>query len=290
MTGGPRYESTTPQLAPVFSWPIVLGFCFLMALAVQTLAKETWSHEEGAHGPLVLCIVVWLLWRNLPSIRKVESTGSPTIVAVSLLLSLAAFILGEAFDFITLGTAGTFGVAATIFYSRFGIQAVVHNRFAFLYLLFALPPPSSWIDRLTFPLKQLVSTAATAILQVFGLPVVHEGVVIYVAQYQLLVEDACSGLNSIIGLLVITFIYIYLARGNSWRQSVFLACLTIPIAITANAIRIIVLILLTYYDGDDVAQGFLHQVAGIFVFLLSLLLIVAIDAAIFGPSSKKFAT
>jgi exosortase len=279
-----------PKQTRAFSWPLVLGFCILAALATQTLARETWSHEEGAHGPLVLCIVAWLLWRNLPSIRMVETTGSLTIVVVSLLLSLAAFILGEAFDFITLGTAGLYGSAVTIFYSRFGTRAVTQNRFAFLYLLFALPPPSSWVDRVTFPLKQLVSVAATWILQLFGLPVVHEGVAIYVAQYQLLVEDACSGLNSIIGLLSITFIYIYLARGSSWRQSLFLASLTIPIAIVANVVRIIVLILLTYYEGDNVAQGFLHQVAGMFVFLLSLVLIVAIDAAVFGYSSRKSAT
>jgi exosortase len=290
MIGGAGPSSVAPNQPGAFSWPLILGFCLLSVLAVQTLAKETWSHEEGAHGPLVICIVAWLLWRNMPSTRKVASPGRPTIIAVALLLSLAAYILGEAFDFITLGTAGVYGVGLTIFYSQFGFRAVTQNKFAFFYLLFALPPPSSWIDRLTFPLKQLVSVTATAMLQLFGLPVVHEGVVIYVAQYQLLVEDACSGLNSIIGLLAITLIYIYLARGSSWRQSLFLASLTIPIAIAANIIRIIVLILLTYYEGDDVAQGFLHQVAGIFVFLLSLLLIMAIDAAIFGPSSRKSAT
>jgi exosortase len=283
-------RSVAPKQTRAFSWPLVLGFCILAVLAFQTLARETWSHEEGAHGPLVLCIVGFLLWRNMPATRKVESPGKPAIVGASMILSLVAYILGEAFDFITLGTAGLYGSAVAIFYSRFGMRAVAQNRFAFLYLLFALPPPSSWVDRVTFPLKQLVSVAATWILQLFGLPVVHEGVVIYVAQYQLLVEDACSGLNSIIGLLSITFIYIYLARGSSWRQSLFLASLAIPIAIAANVARIIVLILLTYYEGDDVAQGFLHQVAGIFVFLLSLLLIMAIDAAIFGPSSRKFAT
>jgi exosortase len=226
----------------------------------------------------------------MPSTKEVESTGRPTIVGVCLTLSLLAYILGEAFDFITLGTAGVYGAALSIFYSRFGVRAIIQNRFAFFYLLFALPPPSSWIDRLTFPLKQLVSVAAAEILQLFGLPVVHEGVVIYVAQYQLLVEDACSGLNSIIGLLAVTLIYIYLARGSFWRQSLLLAALTIPIAIVANVVRIIVLILLTYYEGDYVAQGFLHQIAGIFVFLIALLLIVAIDSLVFGSPSRKIAT
>src|ERR1019366_9550432 len=147
-------------------------------------------------------------------------------------------------------------------------------------------PPASRLDALTFPLKQLVSSAATAILQPFGIPATHEGVIIYVAQYQYLVEDACSGLNSIVGLLAISLFYIYLVRGSSWRYSLFLAALTIPIAIIANIFRIIILILLTISMGDAVAQGFMHFTAGIVVFAIALTLIFSLDSLIFAVSSR----
>jgi exosortase len=262
------------------SWPLALGFAALAVPAAIALSEHTWSSEAGAHGPLVLCTAAWLLWRQSGEIRARGVAGKGWIVAMGTVLSLLLFIIGEAFDVITLEAAGLYGMGVTIFYSCFGWAEIVRNWFIFLYLLFAVPPPRSWLDALTFPLKQFVSSAATALLRPFGIPATHEGVTIYVAQYQYLVEDACSGLNSIVGLLAISLFYIYLARGSSWLYSLFLAALAIPIAIFANVLRIIILILLTEFFGDAVAQGFMHSLAGIFVFAIALLLIFAIDSAL----------
>ena len=261
-----------------FSWPLAAGFCALAIPAIYLLGTQTWSHEEGAHGPLVLCTAAWLLWRQLPEIRRRGVTGQNWLVGIGLAVSLILYIIGQAFDFITLNAAGLYGVGVCIFYALFGAREIVRNWFIFVYLLFAVPPPRSWLDNLTFPLKQFVSSAATAMLQPFGIPVTHEGVIIYVAQYQYLVEDACSGLNSIFGLLAISLFYIYLSRGSSWRYSAFLAALTIPIAIMANILRIVILILLTVFMGDGVAQGFMHFTAGIIVFVIALALIALLDS------------
>jgi exosortase len=262
------------------SWPLLLGAAALAIPTFAILAAGTWSHEEGAHGPLILATAAWLLWLQFPSIRKQGTPGNAWLVAFLIAFSLVFYIAGQAFDLKTLSASGLYGVGVAIFYSKFGFRPIVRNWFIFFYLLFAVPPPRMWIDKITFPLKQFVSTAATGVLQPFGVPVSHEGVVIYVAQYQLLVEDACSGLNSIFGLLAISLFYIYLMRGSSWRYSLFLGLLAIPIAILANVIRIVILILLTYYAGNAVAQGFLHMAAGIVVFATALVLIFAVDAVL----------
>ncbi|HVZ27840.1 MAG TPA: exosortase V [Rhizomicrobium sp.] len=269
------------------SWPLLLGFAALAIPAIGILAEQTWSNEAGAHGPLVLFTGGWLLWRQMPAIRKIAEPGRGWLVAVLIAISLFLYIVGQAFDFTTADAAGLYGVGVAIFYAKFGWRALVGNWFIFFYLLFAVPPPSIWIDSLTFPLKQLVSTLATAMLQPFGVPVVHEGVVIYVAQYQLLVEDACSGLNSLVGLMAISLLYIYLVRGSSWRYSALLAALAVPIAIIANVFRIIILILLTYFAGDAVAQGFLHFAAGIFIFVTALLLVFLLDSALYPLVSRR---
>jgi exosortase len=262
------------------SWPLAIGLAALAVPAAIALSEHTWSSEAGAHGPLVLFTGAWLLWRQSGEIRARGVAGKGWIVAIGTAISLLLFIIGEAFDVITLEAAGLYGMGVTIFYSCFGWAEIVRNWFIFLYLLFAVPPPRSWLDALTFPLKQFVSSAATALLRPFGIPATHEGVTIYVAQYQYLVEDACSGLNSLVGLLAISLFYIYLARGSSWLYSLFLAMLAIPIAILANVLRIIILILLTEFFGDAVAQGFMHSLAGIFVFAVALLLIFGIDSAL----------
>ena len=274
------------------SWPLILGAAALAIPTLLILAANNWSREEGAHGPLVLATAAWLLWLQWPAIRKEGVPGKGWAVALLLGFALLVYVAGQAFDLITLSTAGLYGVGFSIFYSKFGARTIVRNWFIFLYLLFAVPPPRMWLDRLTFPLKQFVSTAATQMLQPLGIPVAHEGVVIYVAQYQLLVEDACAGMNSIFGLLAISLFYIYLMRGGSWWYSLMLGVLSVPIAILANIIRIVILILLTYYAGDDVAQGFLHMVAGVFVFATALVLMFAVDSGlsrILLPSGRRAA-
>jgi exosortase len=271
-------EATFGALAS--SWPLLVGAAAVATPTLLILAANNWSREDGAHGPLILATAAWLLWLQWPAIRKEGVPGQGWLVGLLLGFALLFYVTGQAFDLITLSAAGLYGVGFAIFYSKFGARAIIRNWFIFFYLLFAVPPPRMWLDRLTFPLKQFVSTAATEILQPLGIPVAHEGVVIYVAQYQLLVEDACSGMNSIFGLLAISLFYIYLMRGGSWWYSLILGVLSVPIAILANIIRIVILILLTYYAGDDVAQGFLHMVAGVFVFATALILMFVVDTVL----------
>jgi exosortase len=264
------------------SWPLVIGLAALGVPAALSLSGETWSSDAGAHGPLVIATAVWLLWRERSELQARGHPGNFWIICFALMLALGMYIAGEAFDFITLEALGLYIVALAMFCFLFGAKELARNWFIFVYLLFAVPPPRSWLDMATFPLKQFVSSSAVALLQLCDLPVSHQGVVIYAGQYQFLVEDACSGLNSILGLIAISLLYIYLARRSSWRYAAGLAALTVPVAIVANIIRIILLILLTLWAGDAVAQGFMHFAAGIVLFVIALGLIFLID---FGLSS-----
>jgi exosortase len=133
------------------------------------------------------------------------------------------------------------------------------------------------MDSITQPLKILVSDITTFLLSAAGYPITQVGVTIYIAQYQLLVEDACAGLNSLISLTAIGLFYIYLMHNASWRYSAVLLLLLLPIAIAANVVRVMILVLLTYYAGNEVAQGYLHDFAGIVTFVSALLLIFGID-------------
>ena len=273
------------------TWPLLVA---LAAVTVPTIAKlsgQTWSSESGSQGPLILCTGLWLLWRQLPELREQAVAGSATITGLLLSAALLLFVIGEVTDLVTFQAAGTYGVGVAMFYSSFGGRLLQRNWFPFLYLAFTIPPPSWWIDSATGPLKRFVSAAASDLLHLVGMPVTHDGVTIYVAQYQLLVEDACSGMNSLFGLIAISLFYVYLIRGASWKRSLFTAFLAIPVAIGANILRIIVLILLTYFFGDEIAQGFLHFAAGIFLFSAALLLIFSIDGLVqFGLNKYRGVT
>lgn len=266
------------QLRMSSLWPLALGLAVLAIPTIATLGQQVWSKEEGAHGPIVLATGLWLLWRQRDAMLAAAAPGRDWITVPVMLVCLAVYIFGRAYDYISLEVAALYGLGLALMYACFGVRVMMTNWFPLLYLAFLVPPPGWFMDSLTAPLKLFVSFAATEGLQAVGIPVYREGVTLMIAQYQLLVEDACSGMNSITGLVAISLFYIYLLRNASWRYSLLLVALVIPIAIVANIIRIVTLVLLTYFFGDAVAQGFLHMAAGIFLFVTALLLVFAVDS------------
>lgn len=277
VVGALDVDRRRPTVTVPADWPVWLGFAALLIPTIMRLADQTWSRDFGAYGPIILATGIWLLWRQFGELRKAAQPGSPWITYALLIASIGAYVFGRAYDFMVLEAGGVYGVFLAILHARFGVRAMLGAWFPLLYLAFVIPPPNSVLDDLTSPLKELVSHVATNWLSSWGLPVAREGVTIFVAQYQLLVEDACSGMNSLVGLIAVTLLYIYLMRGSSWVYSAILLCFVIPVAIIANILRIMVLVLLTYYGGNELAQGFLHQTAGLFLFTIALLFIFGVD-------------
>lgn len=270
--------------------PLWVGLAVLAVPTLQSLGGQVWTKESGAHGPIVLAVGAWLLVRELPTVRAIMRPGSGLATAVGLLLSLALYVFGRAFDFISLEVVGLYFAAVAILYSRIGGRALLKLWFPVGYLAFLAPPPGWFMDQVTAPLKQFVSWAAMSVLSTAGIPVAREGVTIYVAAYRLLVEDACAGMNSIVGLVAVSLLYIYLLRGANLKYAALLAAATIPIAVLGNIIRIMTLILLTYFFGDAVAQGFLHETAGLFLFAVDLLLVFALDVVLWRVLPKSWRT
>ena len=269
----------TPDLSALR--PHLLPTAAALVLAVPTfirLGQQVWTKEIGAQGPIVLATGAWLIWRRWEAMCAEAEPGPLWLTLTGVLVSLPIYVFGRAYDFISLEALGLYGFSLSLLHDRFGLRSMLANWFPLFYLGFLLPAPGWLLDQVTAPLKLVVTTLATAIVDPTGIPIMQQGVTMTVGPYQLLVEDACSGMNSLIGLVSITLFYIYLLRNASWRYSLFLVTLIIPIAIAANVMRIIILILLTYFFGDAVGQGFLHVTSGMVLFGLSLLLMFAIDS------------
>jgi exosortase len=146
-----------------------------------------------------------------------------------------------------------------------------------LFPLFAAPLPLEWVLALTGPLKMAVSAVATDLLSGLGFDIGRSGVVITIGQYQLLVTEACAGLQTMFTLEAMGLLYANLMNHNSVARNIMLAVLVVPIAFTANVVRVIVLALVTYYLGDAAGQGFLHGFAGTTLFAIALCLVIAVD-------------
>jgi exosortase len=149
--------------------------------------------------------------------------------------------------------------------------------FPILFLIFSVPAPDWMVDAATVPLKVFISDVVTRVLYAAGYPVAQNGVMIMIGSYQLLVKDACSGMNSIFALSAIGVFYVYAFRQDSKIRALLLLAAIVPITILANFIRVISLVLIAYYGGIDQVEGVLHDITGIALFIVAVVLMFLFD-------------
>lgn len=277
----PRAPQGSVIASVLAHWPLALVCLAFLVPTIIRLAKDSWTLEIGAHGPIVLATGLWLLsrcdWTRSP--EDTSETGR-NAAWLGIAVSLACYVFGRAYDFLVLEAAAVYFALIGVLVLVVGPRAVLRNAFPLFYLAFLIPPPGWVIDLITAPLQHFISYVATETMRAFGYPVLRSGVAIEVAQYRLLVEQACSGMNSIVGLTAVTLFYIYLLHGSSWRYALVLIALILPIAVFVNFLRVMTLILVTYHYGDGVAQGVFHNTAGVALFAVALALMFAIDAGL----------
>ncbi len=147
--------------------------------------------------------------------------------------------------------------------------------------------PGALVDALTLPLKESVSVVVDELLYRAGYPVARSGVVLTIGPYQMLVADACSGLNSMYTLSALCLFYIYLRQYTGIKQNALLLLSVLPIAYLANIGRVIALLLITYYFGDAAGRSFLHDFAGFAELVVALLALFVLDSAVGRVSSSE---
>lgn len=270
--------------AELVPWlPVVLGLLVLYGPTLFDLFGGIWSSDEQMHGPIVLGISIWLIYRNWPAMLAASEgetghwSGWP-IVVIALLL----YALGRSQDILIFEVGSVIWLLIGIAFLNLGVKAVKAQWFALFFMLFMVPLPSQVVDLVTLPMKMAVSYVAEVVLFWVGYPIGRNGVILQIGQYMLLVADACAGLHTLLTLEALGLLYLNLVRRDSAFRNITLAILIIPISFTANVIRVMALSLITYHFGDEAGQGFLHGFAGMVLFLSALLLIIAFDTALQG--------
>ncbi len=241
------------------------------------VAKYGWSSELGAHGPIVLTTGVWLVLRRWHLVAAAARPPSTWQIAPAFIILLALYYLSSVTQIIEINGFILYALIILSLTSFVGIKALNMISFPIFYLIFAFPPPESLVAVATQPLKVWISETAVGLLYLFNYPIAGSGVMIQVGQYQLLVAAACSGVNSLISLSAISMFYIYMRHRLDWGYNALMLLAIVPVAIFANLVRVLILILLTYHAGEATAQGFFHDFAGITMFVTAVATIFALD-------------
>jgi exosortase B len=263
-------------------WPVLLGAAILIAYIPTfiTLAQGPWQTEQEGHGPLIIAASVWLVWQSRHRLRQETLAPSPTAGWLVLLGGLVTMILSRNQDIWFTEAASEIPVLAGCILLFAGWKVLRILAFPIGFLIFSAPAPGWMVDGATVPLKVLISDLVTNGLYALGYPIAQNGVVIQIGPYELLVQDACSGLNSIFALSAIGVFYVYAFRWHEKIRGLILMALIIPITILANFLRVVALVLIAYYFGVEKIEGFIHDFTGIALFVVAVALMFACDGLI----------
>ena len=235
-----------------------------------------WSKDGNySHGFLIIPISIWLFWRER---HNLSLPATPSKAGMALFVAgCGCLVLGmAASEFFTTRVSLVMILSGISLY-YLGWENFRKIWFAFFFLLFMIPVPATIYYSLTLPLQIFASKVTVMALHVVGVPCLQKGNIIQLPDYQLEVLEACSGLRSLVSLMALGALYGNLSMPGKVRPIIlFLA--TIPIAIVTNIFRIFVTAIAAYAISTEFAEGFLHELSGLLVFITALILILILGA------------
>ena len=182
---------------------LLLGFALLYVPTYVDLSRGLWRDDAYAHGPIILAIFAFLLWRGRATLVDESLSPAPVAGLATLAFGLLLYLLGRTQSLALFEVSSHLPVVAGAVLLVRGFEGLRRLAFPILFLLFLVPLPGFVLEALTGPLKQFVSVAVAALLQALGYAVERNGVVLALGDQEMLIADACSGLNSLYSLLAI---------------------------------------------------------------------------------------
>tara|TARA_B100002003_G_scaffold65664_1_gene61015 strand:+ start:179 stop:1054 length:876 start_codon:yes stop_codon:yes gene_type:complete len=268
----------TTSYTTLFFLHIITAF-YYVPFFIDLSLNGAWSNPVHSHGPLVLLISLFLVFQNKQKLVDLYADETHSTPGVLFFIgSFLLYVLGGFTDMIHFKILSFICIFCGVYTYTFGWAVIKTLAFPIFFMFFMIPIPGVVMDPLSSFLKLLVSDVAVDILYFFDYPVAQNGIVILVGSYKLFVADACSGMRTLLMLETLGILYLYLVRHPSYIRTVGLAILIVPISITSNILRVISLILITYYLGDAAGQGFMHDFASLALFLFGFVLMISTDS------------
>ena len=266
---------------------LLVGLVALLYRAVlPDLAVEWWTEDASSYGMLVPPMALFIAFQcrrhTLSHPAEFDGRGIGLIG-----FACMAFLLG--------------GLAAEFFLSRISFVLLLAGLtwtfwgwprfrsllFPFVLLATMVPLPAIVFTALAAPLQLLASAIATNAAQSLGVSIYRDGNIIYLANTSLGVAEACSGLNSLSSMAVASLLIGFL-EGGSWPKRILLFCLSVPLAILVNVIRVTGTALLADYQ-PSLAMGFYHTFSGWLIFVVGFAMLWLLAKIIFRNARKTAA-
>jgi exosortase len=239
----------------------------LYAPVLSSLVRQWASDDNYSHGFLVLPLALYFAWERRAALARADSRANLAgafLILASLLVWTAGLLGAELF----LTRVSLIGVIAGTIWFVWGWPHLRILVFPVLFLLLMIPLPAILFNQIAFPLQLLASQAGEFVISTAGVPVLREGNVLVLPSRTLEVAEACSGIRSLVSLLMLAIVLGYFTEPRPGVR-VAIALAAVPIAIVANAARVAGTGLAAEWISPAAADGFFHTFSGWLVFLVA---------------------
>lgn len=248
----------------VLFWPILeVRFHFY-------LEKPRYSHCVLL--PLVSALWIFDRWDVLSRVPRSVSRRGLVCVAVA----VAVYVYGRSIRMNLMQHVAMLATLVGVVWTLAGPALLRAAAFPIAYLTLMIPLHPTMDDRITVPLQGIATRIAEKFFEAIGWVVVREGNVLQLPSIKLLVEEGCSGIHSLYALIALALAWVFFVERPVWLR-VTLVAAAVPIAVIANAVRVIVTGVLAYRVDPKYAQGVSHQTAGMIVFAIGVALLLGLD-------------
>lgn len=269
--------SATIRRPPCMLYPLIAAAAVLTfyPMARWMLGRFTEEGSYYSHGFLVPLLVVWLIRRKRPALAALP-VAPATAGLVLATAGLAGYIVcGVLFGIGFLGGLSFLLTVIGFCWYLFGAGITRAVLAPLLFLLFMIPVPQVLLIAVAFKLKMLSAALAGWCLHQLSCTVYRAGSILYIPGGALVVESECSGISSLLSLFSLSAVLAYLSKASFPRRLLVVAS-SVPIAVIANAARIVFLALAAYIYGiEAAADKVVHYGAGMVLWIAALAMFAA---------------
>jgi exosortase len=243
--------------------------------------KVLWARPHYQFFPLVFVGAAALLWPVLSEFRTARlpaargpATATPGFVLMAVswtLLAVAVFL-----DSPWIAMASALGVLAAVPLGLGGWALFRRCLPAWLFLFLVLPPPFGLDGRLVSALQTITSRWSSRLLDLVGTFHVMSGNVLEIAGKRYFVEEACSGIHSLLSVLACTVFYVLWVRAY-WLRAVLLVLAAAFWVVANNVARVFLIAFVGTRFHFDLSADPQHTVVGFALFGLTLGLVASTD-------------
>jgi exosortase len=267
---GPGTQETNVGPSPMWRW-----FWFGLLLAALPLLipyfAGMWAYPRYRYFPFAIAAVCYLGYvRSDGKCYPPRGWVSWAVIGGSLLLLIAAAVL----QFTWFAAVAAVLIAGTLLYTSRGPE---DDSLVVLVLPLATLVQLIRADVLLVQYLQYITTwLSSVLLDVFTVPHAIANNVIQLADRELFVAEACSGIQSVFTLAFLALLMVAWRRRRIWMAPIYLAIAGL-LAVFANVIRVTTVALAETWYEVDLAVGWPHDLIGYFALAVAAGFLLSFD-------------